>query len=54
MVKNRPYSRLLHQVFQVSSPSILIPELQGRLPIRVELQRDSEDFERIQLNLMHR
>ncbi|MDD9840121.1 HslU--HslV peptidase ATPase subunit, partial [Escherichia coli] len=34
--------------FQVSSPSDLIPELQGRLPIRVELQAlTAEDFERI-------
>lgn len=34
--------------FQVSSPSDLIPELQGRLPIRVELQAlTTEDFERI-------
>lgn len=34
--------------FQVSSPSDLIPELQGRLPIRVELEAlTSSDFERI-------
>ncbi|MEG0279216.1 MAG: HslU--HslV peptidase ATPase subunit [Morganella sp. (in: enterobacteria)] len=34
--------------FQISSPSDLIPELQGRLPIRVELQAlTTEDFERI-------
>ena len=34
--------------FQVASPSDLIPELQGRLPIRVELQALTvEDFERI-------
>lgn len=34
--------------FQVSSPSDLIPELQGRLPIRVELEAlTTEDFERI-------
>ncbi|WWP02047.1 MAG: HslU--HslV peptidase ATPase subunit [Candidatus Dasytiphilus stammeri] len=34
--------------FQVSSPSDLIPELQGRLPIRVELQAlTTNDFERI-------
>ncbi|EMI5492151.1 HslU--HslV peptidase ATPase subunit [Providencia stuartii] len=34
--------------FQVSSPSDLIPELQGRLPIRVELQAlTTEDFVRI-------
>ena len=34
--------------FSNSSPSDLIPELQGRLPIRVELSAlDSEDFERI-------
>lgn len=34
--------------FQVSSPADLIPELQGRLPIRVELQAlTTDDFERI-------
>ncbi len=34
--------------FQVASPSDLIPELQGRLPIRVELQALTvNDFERI-------
>lgn len=34
--------------FQTSSPSDLIPELQGRLPIRVELKAlTSNDFERI-------
>ena len=34
--------------FQMSKPSDLIPELQGRLPIRVELKAlTSEDFERI-------
>ncbi|QIQ20776.1 HslU--HslV peptidase ATPase subunit [Zophobihabitans entericus] len=34
--------------FQTASPSDLIPELQGRLPIRVELQAlTSADFERI-------
>jgi len=34
--------------FHMSKPSDLIPELQGRLPIRVELQALSvEDFERI-------
>ncbi|CAL1329474.1 HslU--HslV peptidase ATPase subunit [Candidatus Providencia siddallii] len=34
--------------FQISSPSDLIPELQGRLPIRVELQAlTTEDFVRI-------
>jgi len=34
--------------FQTASPSDLIPELQGRLPIRVELQAlTTEDFERI-------
>ncbi|RMG43495.1 MAG: ATP-dependent protease ATPase subunit HslU [Acidobacteria bacterium] len=36
--------------FHVSKPSDLIPELQGRFPIRVELQRlTREDFERILL-----
>ncbi|OCF96394.1 HslU--HslV peptidase ATPase subunit [Gilliamella sp. wkB308] len=34
--------------FQTANPSDLIPELQGRLPIRVELQAlTTEDFERI-------
>jgi ATP-dependent HslUV protease ATP-binding subunit HslU len=34
--------------FQLAKPSDLVPELQGRLPIRVELQALSEkDFERI-------
>ncbi|RKS87035.1 ATP-dependent HslUV protease ATP-binding subunit HslU [Orbus hercynius] len=34
--------------FQTASPSDLIPELQGRLPIRVELQAlTTQDFERI-------
>jgi ATP-dependent HslUV protease ATP-binding subunit HslU len=35
--------------FHVSKPSDLLPELQGRLPIRVELQpaREVEDFKRI-------
>lgn len=34
--------------FQVAKPSDLIPELQGRLPIRVELRSlDTDDFERI-------
>jgi len=34
--------------FQTSSPSDLIPELQGRFPIRVELKRlTQKDFERI-------
>ncbi|SPT71219.1 Unfoldase HslU [Anaerobiospirillum thomasii] len=34
--------------FQMAKPSDLIPELQGRLPIRVELQAlTAEDFERI-------
>ncbi|WP_343184025.1 HslU--HslV peptidase ATPase subunit [Buchnera aphidicola (Ceratovacuna keduensis)] len=34
--------------FQISTPSDLIPELQGRLPIRVELKSlNIEDFERI-------
>ncbi len=34
--------------FQMSKPSDLIPELQGRLPIRVELKAlTSDDFERI-------
>ncbi|MBS5252746.1 MAG: HslU--HslV peptidase ATPase subunit [Haemophilus parainfluenzae] len=38
----------LVEAFQVARPSDLIPELQGRLPIRVELSAlTAEDFERI-------
>ena len=34
--------------FQLAKPSDLLPELQGRLPIRVELEAlTSEDFKRI-------
>ncbi len=33
--------------FHVSKPSDLIPELQGRFPIRVELESSVEDFVRI-------
>ena len=40
--------RIASGAFQMSKPSDLIPELQGRLPIRVELNSLSvEDFERI-------
>ena len=40
--------------FHVSSPSDLIPELQGRFPIRVELDSLSvEDFERILVEPKH-
>ena len=48
MVKTDHILFIASGVFQVSSPSDLIPELQGRLPIRVELQAlTTEDFERI-------
>ena len=34
--------------FQLAKPSDLLPELQGRLPIRVELEAlSSDDFKRI-------
>ena len=34
--------------FQLAKPSDLLPELQGRLPIRVELEAlTSDDFKRI-------
>ena len=39
---------LLHRAFQLAKPSDLLPELQGRLPIRVELDAlKEEDFKRI-------
>ncbi|MEX6161540.1 HslU--HslV peptidase ATPase subunit [Proteus mirabilis] len=48
MVKTDYILFIASGAFQVSSPSDLIPELQGRLPIRVELQAlTAEDFERI-------
>ncbi|MGL9760125.1 MAG: HslU--HslV peptidase ATPase subunit [Symbiopectobacterium sp.] len=48
MVKTDHILFIASGAFQVSSPSDLIPELQGRLPIRVELQAlTMEDFERI-------
>ncbi|HEK3090621.1 TPA: HslU--HslV peptidase ATPase subunit, partial [Proteus mirabilis] len=48
MVKTDHILFIASGAFQVSSPSDLIPELQGRLPIRVELQAlTAEDFERI-------
>ena len=48
MVKTDHILFIASGAFQVSSPSDLIPELQGRLPIRVELQAlTTEDFERI-------
>ena len=43
-----PYSLYCFGALQVARPSDLIPELQGRLPIRVELSAlTAEDFERI-------
>ena len=48
MVKTDHILFIASGAFQMSKPSDLIPELQGRLPIRVELQPLSvEDFERI-------
>ena len=48
MVKTDHILFIASGAFQVSSPSDLILELQGRLPIRVELQAlTTEDFERI-------
>ncbi|MGP1959549.1 MAG: HslU--HslV peptidase ATPase subunit [Arsenophonus sp. NC-TX2-MAG3] len=48
MVKTDHILFIASGAFQVTSPSDLIPELQGRLPIRVELQAlTAEDFNRI-------
>ncbi|MCW2257179.1 ATP-dependent HslUV protease ATP-binding subunit HslU [Providencia alcalifaciens] len=48
MIKTDHILFIASGAFQVSSPSDLIPELQGRLPIRVELQPlTTEDFVRI-------
>ncbi|WWP00066.1 MAG: HslU--HslV peptidase ATPase subunit [Candidatus Dasytiphilus stammeri] len=48
MVKTDHILFIASGAFQISSPSDLIPELQGRLPIRVELQAlTTNDFERI-------
>ncbi|MFC1236882.1 HslU--HslV peptidase ATPase subunit [Vibrio sp. DW001] len=48
MVKTDHILFITSGAFQVSKPSDLIPELQGRLPIRVELEAlSSHDFERI-------
>ncbi|GAM63800.1 ATP-dependent hsl protease ATP-binding subunit hslU [Vibrio ishigakensis] len=48
MVKTDHILFIASGAFQVAKPSDLIPELQGRLPIRVELEAlSSTDFERI-------
>jgi len=48
MVKTDHILFITSGAFQVSKPSDLIPELQGRLPIRVELEAlSSDDFKRI-------
>jgi len=48
MVKTDHILFIASGAFQVASPSDLIPELQGRLPIRVELQAlTAKDFNRI-------
>jgi len=48
MVKTDHILFITSGAFQVSKPSDLIPELQGRLPIRVELEAlSSNDFKRI-------
>lgn len=48
MVKTDHILFIASGAFQMSKPSDLVPELQGRLPIRVELQAlTAADFERI-------
>lgn len=48
MVKTDHMLFITSGAFQMSKPSDLIPELQGRLPIRVELEAlEAKDFERI-------
>ncbi|TCV93468.1 HslU--HslV peptidase ATPase subunit [Biostraticola tofi] len=48
MVKTDHILFIASGAFQVASPADLIPELQGRLPIRVELEAlTTDDFERI-------
>ncbi|CAI8754793.1 MULTISPECIES: HslU--HslV peptidase ATPase subunit [Kosakonia] len=48
MVKTDHVLFIASGAFQIASPSDLIPELQGRLPIRVELKAlTTQDFERI-------
>lgn len=48
MVKTDHILFIASGAFQIARPSDLVPELQGRLPIRVELKAlTSEDFERI-------
>ncbi|WP_299007244.1 ATP-dependent protease ATPase subunit HslU [uncultured Shewanella sp.] len=48
MVKTDHILFIASGAFQMSKPSDLIPELQGRLPIRVELEAlSAEDFQRI-------
>lgn len=48
MVKTDHILFIASGAFQTANPSDLIPELQGRLPIRVELQAlTTEDFQRI-------
>ncbi|MEJ8324647.1 HslU--HslV peptidase ATPase subunit [Kosakonia sacchari] len=48
MVKTDHILFIASGAFQIASPSDLIPELQGRLPIRVELKAlTTQDFERI-------
>ena len=48
MVKTDHILFIASGAFQMAKPSDLIPELQGRLPIRVELEAlSAEDFERI-------
>ena len=48
MVKTDHILFIASGAFQVAKPSDLIPELQGRLPIRVELEAlSSNDFKRI-------
>ena len=48
MVKTDHMLFIVSGAFQMSKPSDMIPELQGRLPIRVELEAlSADDFKRI-------
>ena len=49
--QDRPHSVIASGAFHLAKPSDLIPELQGRFPIRVELDSLSvSDFEKILTN----
>ncbi len=54
MVKTDHILFITSGAFQVAKPSDLIPELQGRLPIRVELEAlSAHDFKRFLLSQRH-